>query len=576
MAAQRLWAAGLSWLLVGCKGSDGTSPPLPPCTSGTPLALAVGAYQSIDPGPVSGCIVFPASVSATEYLLVPQAATGTPNDTQSFKLVGSALTPSAMASLVAPPGPAPAAAGAAERFHLFLRQAERSRAYPVPPQPQRPTGLQPTVQAAAQASPPPRRPFTSADSGMINSFKVCGNLTCKTPLPTVDAALMKIGQHIALYVDTAAPPPGLSQADLDALRAVFDTQLYEIDTTAFGRESDIDHNGVVIVLMTNRVNELVTAADCSNGFVAGYFFGADIDPFWGPQYNNGEVFYSIVPDPLAKLKSCAHTVTDVTRLVPVTFIHEFQHMISYNHHVLERRGDAEILWLNEALSHYAEELGGRSFLPADTATFCNYVVGDLNNSGTYLQSPQSHFLVDTSGIGDLESRGAYWLFLRYLIDQYSADTSFTQRSAFTRKPDITGLTGPQNVATQTGQSFQLLLERWVLTNWVSDLPGFAAPSELQYKMWRFRTDYPLLRNRCPDARTGSPPNTAIPSALTLLPASGDGSAVDLSDKLRAGSGLYFRAQQAAGAARFGLLFSNAAGGALRGSLVPRLNVIRIQ
>src|SRR2546425_9583032 len=35
--------------------------------------------------------------------------------------------------------------------------------------------------------------------------------------------------------------------------------------------------------------------------------------------------------------------------------HEFQHMISYNHHVLERRGDPEILWLNEALSHRSEE-----------------------------------------------------------------------------------------------------------------------------------------------------------------------------------------------------------------------------
>src|SRR5437773_1885347 len=229
MAAQRLWVAGLSWLLVGCKGSDGISPPLPPCTSGTPLALAVGVPQSVDPAPVSGCIVFPASPSATEYLLVPQAATGTPNDMQTFKLVGSALAPSAMASLVAAPGPAPA--------------------------------------------------------------------------------------------------PGLTQVDLDALRAVFDTRLYEIDTTAFGRESDIDHNGVVIVLMTNRVNELVTATACSNGFVAGYFYGADIDPYWGPQYNNGEVFYALVADPLPVLKSCAHTVADVTRLVPVTFIHEFQHMI---------------------------------------------------------------------------------------------------------------------------------------------------------------------------------------------------------------------------------------------------------
>src|SRR2546430_937266 len=140
---------------------------------------------------------------------------------------------------------------------------------------------------------------------------------------------MKIGQHIAIYVDTAAPTPGLSQSDLDALRAVFDTRLYQIDTTAFGRESDIDHNGVVIVLMTNGVNELVKAADCSSGVVAGYFYGADIDPFWGPQFNNGEIFYALVPDPVPTLQSCSHTVAEVKRLVPVTFIHEFQHMISY-------------------------------------------------------------------------------------------------------------------------------------------------------------------------------------------------------------------------------------------------------
>jgi len=585
MAAQRLWVTGLSWLLVGCNGSDGISPPLPPCTSGTPLALSIGAYQSIDPGRVSGCIVFPATASATEYLLVPQSATGTPNDSQSFQLVGSDLTPSTMASLVAAPEAAPTAVGPAERFHLFLRQAERSRAYPVPPQPQRAGGVQQAVQAAAQASPPPRRPFTPADSGVINSFKVCSDVRCRTS-HTVDAALMKIGQHIAIYVDTAAPTPGLSQSDLDALRAVFDTRLYQIDTTAFGRESDIDHNGVVIVLMTNGVNELVKAADCSSGVVAGYFYGADIDPFWGPQFNNGEIFYALVPDPVPTLQSCAHTVAEVKRLVPVTFIHEFQHMISYNHHVLERHGDAEILWLNESLSHYAEELGGRSVLPADTATFCSFVAGDLSNSGTYLQSPQSHFLVDTAGIGDLANRGAYWLFLRYLIDQYSADTSFAQRAVFTRKLDITSLTGPQNVATQTGQSFALVLERWALANWVSDLPGFTAPSELRYKMWRFRADYPLLRNRCPDPGTGVPPHRAIPAAFTLVPGVGAGSAVNLSGVLRAGSGTYLRVQQAAGETGFGLLFSNGSGGRLGGSLVGplfhfpvafnRLNVIRIQ
>src|SRR2546422_838641 len=96
-------------------------------------------------------------------------------------------------------------------------------------------------------------------------------------------------------------------------------------------------------------------------------------------------------------------------------------------------------------------------------------------------------------MGALASRGAYWLFLRYIMDQYSADTSFAQRSGFTRKLDITSLTGPQNVATQTGQSFPLLLERWALANWVSDLPGFATPAELQYKMWRVSAGYRCRR-----------------------------------------------------------------------------------
>src|SRR5207245_1111831 len=82
------------------------------------------------------------------------------------------------------------------------------------------------------------------------------------------------------------------------------------------------------------------------------------------------------------------------------------------------------------------------------------------------------------------------------------------------------LSGPQNVATQTGQVFERLVEGWALANWVSDLPGFATPPELQYKMWRFRTDYPLLRGRCPDPRTGAPPNTGIPPSLTLVPGGG--------------------------------------------------------
>src|SRR5437667_9429981 len=249
MVAKRLWLVGVSSLLVACQRGDGTGTTLPPCTGGTALSLAVGAYQAIDPTLNSGCTVFPASASPSEYLLVSQAASGIPNDTQSVKLQGSALAPAAIAPQFAAPAASPA-----DQFHLFLRQAERSRAYPVPPRQPR---------AAIQASL--QGPILPSDSGTNRTFKVCGNLTCGSDsLRTVRATLMKLGQHIALYQDSAAPQPSLSQTDLDTLRAVFDTRLYEIDTTAFGRESDIDANGVVIVLLTNRGNQLVTSAQCTS------------------------------------------------------------------------------------------------------------------------------------------------------------------------------------------------------------------------------------------------------------------------------------------------------------------------
>src|SRR3989441_520704 len=316
---------------------------------------------------------------------------------------------------------------------------------------------------------------------------------------------------------------------------------------------------------TTLFRSLVSATECSTtGFVAGYFYGADL--IFG-QGNNGEIFYSIVADPLGTL-SCAHSVAQVNSLVPVTFIHEFQHMISFGQHYLRRAGAPEVLWLNEGLSHFAEEMGGRRYLP-DTATFCDFVNGALHNAWQYFNAPQDHYLLATEGIGTLAERGAMWLFVRYLVDQYAADQSLTAGDLVTRQLDQTTLTGAANVEHVTGRPFAETVAHWALANYVSDLPGFTAPPELQYKVRKFRTDYPKLSARCPA------PN-GIPPSFPLAPATGPGEAVSLSDTLRAGSGKYFRALQSAGAIGFTLLFSDGRGFALPDALAPRLNVIRIK
>jgi len=562
MVGRMLSRIGLCSLLVAaCSESTG---PLAPCTAGAPLVnLTAGEYRSADPRPGGdlvlrtvrspGCVAFAANQSGTdiEFLLVPQAATGTPGGESSFWLRGATVVATAAPAVAAALSPqlAPAA-----RFHEFLRESE---------------------QQIYLSNPPPARAFTASPvslappaMGDVGTFSVCSNLNC-TAKVTVTATARTVGVHIAIFVDDNAPAGGLSDADLIALRDEFDTRLYVRDTLAFGRETDIDGNGVVIVLMTNAVNELVSASECTSptgGFVAGYFYGADLITGQG---NNGEIFYSLVADPSQQLMSCAHPVNQVKRLVPVTFIHEFQHMISFGQHYLKRAGAPEVLWLNEGLSHFAEEMGGRSYLPADDSAFCDYVRGDLYNAGQYFGAPQDHFLLATEGIGTLAERGAMWLFVRYLVDQYAADQSLTAGDVVTRQLDQTTLTGAGNVEHVTGRPFAETVTHWALANYVSDLPGFTAPPELQYKLWSFRTAYPTLSAACPK------PNN-IPLNFPLAPATGPGDVVNLSDTLRAGSGLYFLAQQSAGAAGFTLLFSDGQGFALPDALVPRLNVIRIK
>jgi hypothetical protein len=331
----------------------------------------------------------------------------------------------------------------------------------------------------------------------------------------------------------------------------------------------VDGNGVVIVLMTNLVNRLVTSQQCTaTGFVAGFFFGADIDPqFAGdPRFNHGEVFYSIVADPNATL-SCAHSRDQVKRVVPVTFVHEFQHMISYNQHVLVRGANAEVLWLNEGFSHFAEELGGRSFLPGDQASFSRFLTGNVFNAYTYLDSTGTHFLLAGSGIGSLAERGSAWLFVRFVADQFAADTTTAAVSAFTRGMVETGLTGAANVAAATGEAFSATAAKWVQANWVSDLPGFTAPPELQYRSWRFRTTYASLHAQNP---------TVFPKPFPLTPTVGTSDSVLVTGVLRAGSGVYHRIQQPPGGAGFLLLFSDANRRPLPPVTVPRLNVVRVR
>lgn len=542
--------AALTGVLIGaaCSSGETTGPnPLETCqvTLSTPVTLAPGSYIILNPPADSGCVTFPADTAAdsAEYLLIPQSAGGTPGDSAPFRLRDATPISAASSALFAvrrPPGRRGRIPAAFDRFLLGLarRPAALAAARVAPPG---------AASLVAAAGPPPM--------GSLRSFLVCSTLDCAT-FTTVTARVRAIGAHVAVYVDTLAPAGGLDSAAIDTLTRVFDTHAYTVDTVAFGAVSDIDSNRVVLTLMTPVVNRLVTAAQCqSGGFVAGFFFPGDLDPSTAATYNDGEIFYTVVADPNGTL-SCSHTVSDVENFLPPTFLHELQHVISYNQHVLIRAGLPEDLWLDEALSSLAEELGGLSYLP-DVNAYSRYVLDDVYDAYQYLASPGDHFLLQ-SGDTVLADFGAGWLYLRYLVDQFG--------DGLTNKLVETVLTGTDNVAAQTQLPFATTAARWALANWVSDLPGFTAPAELRYTSWSFRHTFASLNGQDP---------ADFPTPFPLVPAASAGMLVDLTGYLRVGTGSYARALQGPGDSSFALRFSGS-NGPPSDAVVPRLSIIRLR
>src|SRR6266571_655270 len=533
----RLTAGSLCLLVGGAAAcSSGTAPPIRRCTAAdAAVNLAVNQYVSIDPATVSGCSVFPATTAlAAEYLVVPQLTSGVPGQTAGFRLNGDTILP-APAPQIQPS----AELGSAEQFHMFLRLGDEHRSWGFAPEPSAGAGGGPRLQPSATASPP--------GMNSLRTFQVCAKTDCSR-FDRVGARVRALKTKVAIYVDTLAPAGGLDSTALDGIATTFNQRLYAIDTAAFGRESDIDSNTVVLVLMTNTVNKLVTASQCNaDGFVAGFFFGADVDPAYqnDSRSNKGEVFYSIVADPAGTL-SCPHPASDLQRFVPVTFIHEFQHMISFNQHVLVRGGTGEVLWLNEGFSHYAEELGGRSYAASFDAKVtdciigtveCRFYGGNLVNAYNYLDTTGKHFLLPTAGIGTLAERGAAWLFVRYVLDHYAAGGTHADWNALTRSLEATSQTGAGNIATVTGESFATIVSRWALANYVTD--GGARP-ELTYNSWNLHAVYSSLHTQN---------QNVFRKFYPLVPTGSAGRAVSLSGTLRAGSGVYHLIDQPAAASR---------------------------
>lgn len=285
--------------------------------------------------------------------------------------------------------------------------------------------------------------------GDVEEFRVLSNLSSLKSYVTVNAELKCVGEQILWYVDVSVLSAGSSLNDSDIQKACarFDAQVQE-EYKLFGSASDVDNDGRISVLMTAQVNRLGASG---GGIITGFFLAGDLysRSNANPLSNEREIIYAAVPDVNGSYGVRISKELALNNLLPAVLPHELQHAINYNQHVLVRGSSPEQNWLNEGLSHLAEDLLG---------------VGLENPSRyeIYLQQPSNYGLI-TEGSPGLAERGGIFLFLRYLYEQNSNAKKFIWDAVNT---DLSGVTNIEVAYNGTDAEFDQFAEfmlRWSAT-----------------------------------------------------------------------------------------------------------------
>jgi Bacterial Ig-like domain (group 2) len=333
---------------------------------------------------------------------------------------------------------------------------------------------------------------------------------CSGALDTRVGQVRSIGQHVIVVSDTANPAGGFTTAQYDSIALEFDSLAYATDTTNFGGPTDLDSNQRVVAFYTRAVNEL--SPPVSSVVVLGFFTSRDLfssAPASCPRSNEGEMFYMLVPDPTGAVNSNVRTVSFVRGSTVGTMAHEFQHLINGSRRVYLNgtwNGQFEEVWLNEGLSHIAEELvfyrasgmsprvniqlgtnpvNGVQASPRRVVAFNAYANPNFGRWKGWLNRP------DTSGpvknVDALASRGATWSFLRYAADRLNgSDPAFWSALVNTQQ------TGTTNLSTALGgASVNDWVRDWVAATYADDAVGGIA-AQYTHPSWNFRSIYAAL------------------------------------------------------------------------------------
>jgi hypothetical protein len=322
----------------------------------------------------------------------------------------------------------------------------------------------------------------------VNANDFCSNAEMRR------GRVVAITEKAIVVADTGNPIGGFTDAEYRDIGLRFDAQIWTTNTENFGTPSDIDNNGRVVLFFTRAVNALTSRGSLS--LVLGFFYSRDLLPLDSdegacPGSNVGEMMYLLVPDPDG-IVSNARSKTQVTSYNDGTMSHEFQHLINASRRLYVNTADAptEERWLNEGLSHIAEELNfytssgraPRQNLSVTTAltypSYATYMKENVARAATYMaRNAEQSPIGENDDDDDLSTRGATWLFLRYIADH----TAAANEKAFWFNLVNSTTSGVANLDAAVHGDAKAYMWRWSLANLLDD--RFATDAPYQHPSW---------------------------------------------------------------------------------------------
>lgn len=522
----------LPLLLSACVDARPLSPDFEQRLFSVLGGLAVGEALTLS-GESAESIVLQGGEAGARYVFVPFLAAEQGSIRLRIRVQGEQLAAPGAAdaslALLATPAREPVMERDDPAAHVRLREWERERAGAFLRSP----GARVRTQAAGRVAPAagaaaalqvgdlvplrvPNRNPTNTDL-CLNAHERIGRVTAVTAN--------------AILVEDTLNPIALPAADVQRIADEYERLVHPVAVENFGEPTDLDGNGRVYVFMTSAVNE--AAQRSAGGITVGFTFAFDLVPRESGNglacaaSNEGEIFYLIAPDPEARLGVPVSEAL-LRRLTTSIVVHELQHMINFGRRLYEVEGARafEELWLNEGLSHIAEELvfyaatGLRPRADIDWKAlngsaptldaYRRFVRDNIGIYADYLESPDNESLLGKSARDDdFTTRGAAWAFLRYLADQIPTDDAELFH-ALVNSP----VAGVENLDRVLDTSALSWMQRWTVSNYTENRPPRAdVDGKYTQPSWDFKSIYEGEIGSAPLATRTLQPNDTI--SLTL-------------------------------------------------------------